>query len=160
MAKTSVYGYTNTTPSGTVTVVPTKLAVLDNYATMSDTANSVELTNKTAPIDVEELISYRSRDISEVKSALNIQYPSPVKTGVEYGVKMECTLSTTDSNDASFRVDEPIVMTLAIKHPKSGNITNTHITTAFNRLVSSLIREDGTYRFDDLMRGAEVPVAN
>jgi hypothetical protein len=136
------------------------LGVTTNYATDSVSPNAANLSNKTAPIDIEELISYRSRDIDKVPTQLNIQYPSKVTQGVEYGVKVEATLSTTDSADASFRVDEPIVMTLAIKHPKSGNISNALVSQLFVRMVSTLVRSDGTYRFDDLMRGAEMPVVD
>jgi hypothetical protein len=159
MAKVSAYGFTNVTPS-THDVTPINLGVTTNYATDSVSPNAANLSNKTAPIDIEELISYRSRDIDKVPTQLNIQYPSKVTQGVEYGVKVEATLSTTDSADASFRVDEPIVMTLAIKHPKSGNISNALVSQLFVRMVSTLVRSDGTYRFDDLMRGAEMPVVD
>lgn len=159
MAKTSSFGFTNTTDSLN-SVVPKKLGPTTNYAVKQDTADACILNNKTAPVDIEEIISYKSRDIAQVNTTLNIQYPSPVKSGIQYQVMVEDTLSTTDSADADFRVDEPIVAYLTIRHPKSGNIGNTQIATVVTRLISALMREDGTWRFDDLMRSAERPVVD
>jgi hypothetical protein len=124
----------------------------------TDTASAAVLNNKTAPVDVEEIISYKSRDIQRVDTDLNIQYPSPVQKGIQYTVMVEDTLTTTDTADASFRVDEPIVAYLTVRHGKSGNITGDIVSQVFQRLISALMREDGTWRFDDLMRSAERPV--
>jgi hypothetical protein len=158
MARTSTFGFTNKT-AGSVTVTPLALGLTTNYALMQDSSNQAVLNNKTAPIDVQEIISYRSQNLDKIRNQLNIQYPAPVtNSGVQYGVQMEETLTTTDSGDASFRVDEPIVMTLTVRHPKSGNIGNSQISEVFLRLISSLMRVDGTWRFDDLMRSAERPV--
>lgn len=159
MAKVSAFGFTNTT-AGSNTVTPLALGLTSNYAVKSDTADTAELNNKTAPIDIEELVTYRSRDIQTVNTNLNIQYPSPVKKGIQYQVMVEDTLSTTDSADPDFRIDEPIVMQLTVRHPKSGNINNAAVGTVFLRLISSLMKTDGTWRFDDLMRSAERPVTD
>jgi hypothetical protein len=156
MARSSTFGFTNTT-AGTNTITPKKLGLTSNYSLTQDQADVVNLNNKTAPIDQEELISFRSRDLSQVSTGLNIQYPSNVKGGIEYSLRVEETLSTTDSTDATFRVDEPIVCTIAFKHPKSGNITSALVGTVFERAISSLMKEDGTWRFADLMRSAERP---
>lgn len=157
--KQTNFGFTNTQDS-TNSVVPKALELTQNYAFVSDTADIVQLNNKTCPIDLMELVQFRSRDVKQVTSNLNIQYPGPIKAGIQYGVRVEETISTTDTVDASFRMDEPIVLNLSITHPKSGNITNEIISTCFNRLLSTLIKEDGTWRFDDLMRSAERPVVD
>lgn len=157
--KVSGFSYTNTTAS-THTVTPILLGLTSNYALIADNANIASLNNKTCPIDALELIQFRSRDVARVDSNLNIQYPGPVKSGIQYGVRVEETLTTTDTGDASFRVDEPIVLNLSITHPKSGNITGDQITAAFVRLVSTLVKADGSWRFDDLMRSAERPVVD
>jgi hypothetical protein len=159
MSKVSAFGFTNTT-AGSNNITPIDLGLTSNYAVKSDTADTAVLNNKTAPIDVEEIVTYRSRDIQVVNTSLNIQYPSPVKKGIQYQVMVEDTLSTTDTADADFRVDEPIVCQLTIRHPKSGNIGNAEVATVFTRLISSLMKEDGTWRFDDLMRSAERPVVD
>jgi len=158
MSRTSSFGFTNST-AGTNTVTPLALGLTTNYATQVNNANQAVLNNKTAPIDLQEVISYRSDDIASLKNnAVNIQYPSPVKAGIQYSVAITDTLSTTDTSDASFRVDEPIQCTVSFRHPKSGNITGALVAQVFLRTISSLMKEDGTWRFDDLMRGAELPV--
>lgn len=159
MAKVSAFGFTNTT-AGSNTVTPIALGLTSNYAVKADTADQAVLNNKTAPIDVEEIVTYRSRNIPTVNTSLNIQYASPVKSGIQYQVMVEDTLSTTDTVDADFRIDEPIVMQLTIRHPKSGNIGNAQVGAVFLRLISSLMKTDGSWRFDDLMRSAERPVAD
>lgn len=159
MSKVSAFGFTNTT-AGSNTVTPLALGLTTNYAVKTDKSDEAALNNKTAPIDIEEIVTYRSRDIATVNTSLNIQYPSPVKSGIQYQVQVEDTLSTTDTADADFRVDEPIVMSLTVRHPKSGNISNTQVGTVFLRLISSLMKTDGTWRFDDLMRSAERPVSD
>lgn len=160
MAKQSSFGFTNT-DIGQNSVTPLDLGLTSNYATTTESSNQAVLNNKTAPIDLQEVISFRSEDIANLKAnAVNIQYPSPVKQGVQYSVMVTATLSTTDTTDASFRVDEPIQVTLSFRHPKSGNITSSQVSTVFLRAISSLMKEDGTWRFDDLMRGAEKPVVD
>jgi hypothetical protein len=160
MSKVSQFGFTNTT-AGSNEVIPLNLGLTSNYATSADTSDQAVLNNKTAPIDLQEVISFRSADIATLKAnAVNIQYPSPVSQGIQYSVAVTDTLSTTDSADASFRVDEPIQCTISFRHPKSGNISGEHVATVFLRAISSLMKEDGTWRFDDLMRGAERPVTN
>lgn len=158
MAKTSSFKFTNVTDS-TVTVTPKKLGDVTNYAVQSNDANSVVLNNKTAPIDSEEILTYRSRDIQKVNTDLNIQYPSPVKSGIQYQVMIEDTLCTEDAT-ANFRVDEPIVAQLTIRHPKSGNITSDIVAQVVTRLISACRTDAGTWRFTDLMRGAERPISD
>jgi hypothetical protein len=159
MAKVSSFGFTNTT-AGTHTVSPIALGLTTNYALAGEDANNAILNNKTAPIDAEELITFRSRGIAQVNTDLNIQYPSPVKSGIQYQVQVEDVLTTTDTDDSSFRVDEPIVALLTIRHPKSGNIGGTQIAAVMNRLLGCIMKADGTWRFDDLMRGAERPIVD
>jgi hypothetical protein len=158
MALTSAFLFTNVTGQST-DITPVSLGLTTNYAISSETANQSDLSNKTAPVDAEELITYRSRPIPSVNTSLDIRNPAPVKSGVQYQVVLEETLVTTDSSDASYRVDEPIVMQLLVRHPKSGNITSAKIAEVFTRLAGSLRKVDGTWRFEDLMRGAERPIA-
>lgn len=159
MARSSEFGFTNVSDSIN-SVVPKALVLTSNYSLIQDAADVVKLNNKTAPIDQEEIIAFRSRNLNNIPTDLNVQYPSPVKAGIEYSLRIEDLLSTTDSNDPNFRVDEPIVCTIAFRHPKSGNITNSIIGTVFVRAISALMKADGTWRFDDLMRSAERPVTD
>jgi hypothetical protein len=159
MSKVSAFGFTNTSDA-TVLITPKALGLTTNYSVVADTATEARLNNKTAPIDVEEMIWFKSRNIPKVDSDLNIQYPSPVKGGIQYWITTEDTLSTTDTDDATFRVDEPIVAQLNIRHPKSGNITADLVGQVVTRLLSACRRADGSWRFDDLMRSAERPVTD
>lgn len=159
MAKVSAFGFSNIT-DGTHTITPKALGLTTNYALTGEDANNAILNNKTAPIDAEEIVTFRSRSIASVNTDLNIQNPSKVKSGIQYQVQLEDVLVTTDSEDAAFRIDEPIVALLTIRHPRSGNITDAHVATVVNRLISCLMKSDGTWRFADLMRGAERPIAD
>jgi hypothetical protein len=134
------------------------IGITTNYASIQEDSNTAVLNNKTAPIDAEEVVTYRSKNLPKVDTGLNIQYPSPVKTGIQYQIMVEDTLSTTDDSDPSWRVDEPIIAQLTIRHPRSGNINNDIVGQVVTRLVSAAMKADGTWRFDDLMRGAEKPV--
>jgi hypothetical protein len=159
MAKVSTFGYTNTT-SGTHDVTPKLLGLTSNYSLSEDQADVVKLNNKTAPIDQEELISFRSRIGQRLATDLNIQYPSPVNNVIEYSVRVDEVLSTTDTDNPNFRVDEPIVCSIAFRHPKSGNIGKDQVAEVFVRAISALMKADGGWRFDDLMRSAERPVVD
>jgi hypothetical protein len=159
MAKVSAFGYTNTT-SGTHDVTPKLLGLTSNYSLSEDQADVVKLNNKTAPIDQEELISFRSRTGQRLATDLNIQYPSPVNNVIEYSVRVDEVLSTTDTENPNFRVDEPIVCSIAFRHPKSGNIGKDQVAEVFVRAISALMKTDGSWRFDDLMRSAERPVVD
>lgn len=159
MALTSAFRFTNTS-DGTQKITQKAIGITTNYASIQEDASTAVLNNKTAPIDAEEIVTYRSKSIPKVDTDLNIQYPSPVKAGIQYQIMVEDTLSTTDSADPTFRVDEPIVAQLTIRHPKSGNITSNIIGSVVVRLLSAAMKADGTWRFDDLMRGAEKPVVD
>lgn len=159
MAKVSTFGFTNNTDSSNKVTLKT-LGLTSNYALTAEDANNAVLSNRTAPIDAEEIVTFRTRSIASVNTDLNIQNPSKVKSGVQYQVQLEDTLVTTDTDDASFRVDEPVVALLTIRHPRSGNITEAHVGQIFTRLISCLMKTDGSWRFSDLMRGAERPIAD
>lgn len=159
MSKVSTFGFTNTTDSSNE-VTPKLLGMTTNYSVDLDQANSVKLNNKTAPLDAEEIVTFRSRTLDNVNVYANAENVPDKAKWIEYSVRLDDVLTTTDSADASYRIDEPIVASLAIKHPKSGNISNDIVATVFTRLVSCLMRADGTWRFDDLMRSAERPIVD
>lgn len=159
MSKVSSFQYTNTA-AGSNDVDQVALGLTTNYAIASDRDDIVKLNNKTAPIDAEEIISLRSRDLDVLKTDANIQHPSGIKGGIEYSVRVDDVLTTTDTGDATFRVDEPIICTITFRHPKSGNISGSQVAQVFTRAMSALMKADGTWRFDDLMRSAERPVVD
>lgn len=159
MAKSSSYQFSNTTAS-THPVTPKVLGVTTNYALQGDAADVVTLNNKTAPIDAEEVIQYRSRTLEKPNWLVPVLNPPKVMRTIEYSTRIDAILTTTDSSDASFRVDEPITCSISIRHPKSGNFTNALVAEMFVRSISTLLRSDGTWRFDDLMRSAERPIVD
>jgi hypothetical protein len=158
MSLTTSYGYTNVTDGQPVT--PPALGAYSNYATVDMTATTAILSNKTAPIGREEIMRYHARSIPSVDTSLTLQNPSKVKGGVLYSVKNEAVLTTTDSDDPNFRIDEPIICNVQIWHPKSGNITPDLVAKHLLRTIAGFRHDDGSWRFDDMMRLAEKPQAD
>lgn len=152
------FGYTNTTAS-THTIAPANIDPLTVYAKTEDTATSCALKNKTAPLSQGELLSYQCTEINNVSTKQKIVNPAKTSAGVQYIVRLDEILRTTDET-GDYIVDEPIVMYLTVRHPNSSYITPAHIAEVFTRLCGALQRDDGSYRFDDLMLSALSPVAN
>lgn len=132
------------------------LGLVTNYAVTKDEPTEVVLDNLTSSLDQQELVSYRFRRIGSVNSDLNIQNPSPVKSGVQYAVQIEETVRETRGDGTN--VDHPLVMYLTVRHPRSGAVTASVLQETFERLLSALRYEsDNSYRFADLARGALKP---
>lgn len=158
MSLTSNFAFQNK-DAMTATITPVDLKPVTNYAKVEDEPTSCVLTNKTTPLDQGETLAYRCQPVSKVSTSLVIQNPSKVTNGIQYVIKLDEILRTT--NDAGEIIcDEPVVAYLTIRHQASGNITNALIGTVVTRLLGACMREDGTFRFDDLMRSALVPTAN
>lgn len=153
---TSSFGFTNVTDSAHL-ITPKNLQLLEEYALKQDEPTVVELDNVTCPLDQGEIVSFKCSNVNRVSTSQEIRNPAKVVTGVQYLAKVEEILRTTSATDADFVVDEPIVAYLTIRHPKSGNITSAHIETVVNRLLGTLTKADGTWRFDELMRSALKP---
>lgn len=152
---TSAFSFTNKTAGQTVGT--TAIGIASNYAKTSDEPTEATLTNKTASLDQGEVITYRCREINQVSTSQQVLYPARVLNGVEFGVRVDELLRTTDSSDAIV-CDEPIVATLTIKCPKSSNINNDIITTVVTRLLGACYDQTAKkYRWDDLMRSSLVP---
>lgn len=159
MSKVSTFAYTNKTANA-VKVTPIDVQPVTNYARIEDEATVCVLSNKTAPLDQGELIVYRANDLDRVSSTQKIQNPSPVQNGVQYVIKLEDILRTTDSTSGAILMDEPIVAYLTIRHQKSGNVTPAIVAEVVSRVIGACMRTDGTWRFDDLMRSALAPINN
>lgn len=150
------FGFTNTTDSTKVTITPTDLKVVSNYAVTEDEANICRLANVTCPLDQPEVLTYQCQDITNVNTSIKNQYPPLVKDGIQYSTKLETLLSIQDA-DPNHRVDLPIVAQLSIRHSKNGNITETDIQTIIDRLVGSLYSTGGTCRLTAMMRQSLKP---
>lgn len=159
MAITSSFSFTNTTPNGDHKITPTALAVVTNYAIDSNTGEKCTLTNKTCAIDRPEIVTYQSRKIKNVNTSIVPAAPPKVRAGVQYGVQMETVLTSEDAS-IGYRVDDPIVVTISVRHVVSGHITDAHIKDAVERTLSYLYKNDGSSRLGDLVRGGEQPIAD
>ena len=159
MSYTTTFSGTNVTAS-TKPVTPTSVGPVTNYAVLSDEPTQVVTDNKTCPLSKGEKITYMYSDLKKVSTTLDIQNPAPVQTGVQYVVKIEAIATTTSTTDATYRVDEPVVAYLTVRHQKSGNITNDMVAQLVNRMLGAARTEAGEWRFNDLMRGSLRPTAN
>jgi hypothetical protein len=156
---TSSFSFTNTSAMTGVTVAPTDLKPVTNYAKVEDEATVVTLTNKTAAISQGELLTYGCQPVKQVATKQKSTNPGKVSEGVQYQIRLD-ELLRTENTDGSIVYDEPIVAYLVVRHPLSSNITASHIGTVVTRLVGAAMREDGTFRFDDLMRSGLAPSAD
>lgn len=156
MAITTTFGFSNKT-AGTKPVTPTNLEVLTKYALTVDEPNQATLSNITCPSDQAELISYKCQALKSVSTSQENLYPPTVKTGVQYVIKLEELASTKSDTDPTFRVDNPVVAYLTIRHSKSSYITDAMIGEVVNRLLGACQKSDGTWRFGDLMRNSLKP---
>lgn len=155
---TSEFSFTNTAAMAK-TITPVQIDPISDYAKSEDTATSCELRNKTAKIGWGEALSYQCTAINNVSTKQAIANPGKVSSGMQYIVRLDEILRTTDDT-GNVVCDEPIVMYLTVRHPNSSNITPNHIASVFTRLIGALLRDDGSYRFDDLMLSALAPTQN
>jgi hypothetical protein len=117
------------------------------------------LRNATCPIDQDELVSIRTKDIPRIDNDLNIENVSPVKGGIEYSVQTQ-TVATVTDNATGLSYQEPIVITTTIRHHKNACITGSIISQLVERNVSAFYQDNGTERFSRLMTGCESPKAD
>lgn len=156
---TSQFGFTNVTPH-TKTIAPVQLGIVTNYGLTVDEPTQATYTNLTCPVDQGELISYKRSKVLKVSSSLENLYPPKVATGVQYVVKLETMAALTSGVDSEYHENLPIVAYLTIRHPQSANLSDAQIGTIVQRLMGATIRTDGTFRFNDLVRGALKPKAD
>jgi len=157
MAYTTSFGFTNTTAL-TDTAAITGIKAKTNYALVGEQPTVVEMQNRTAPLDQGERLTYRCQDVDKVSTTQTLQNPSKVRNGVQYVVKLEEILRTTDT-DGSIVYDEPLVMYLTVRHQKTGTISASHVETVLYRLLGALYDETtDKWRFADLMRSALQPI--
>lgn len=157
MSKSVGFGFTNVTDNSNVTLHITDLKPVTNYG-VEDTAATVStLTNVTTPTSQGELVSYMYAKQKKISTKQTIYNPGKVVEGVQYVIRLDEILRETDSSDANYMVDEPIVMQLTVRHSMSGRVTAAHIEQLLGRLVGACYTSAGTSRFNDLMRNALQP---
>lgn len=136
------------------------LGLVDNYALKEDEPTRCVIANSTSPLDAGELISFSATDIKKVTTDQDILYPAGVTAGVQYQIRVEDVLSTTSDTDASFRVDQPVVMMLTVRQPKSSYVSDEVMTTMLQRLMGAVMKSDGSTRFSDLARSSLKPTVD
>lgn len=155
---TSSFSFTNKEVS-TKTITPYDIEPVTDYAKTEDSATNCELKNKTAKLGWGETLSFQCTNITNVSTKQPILYPAKVTSGVQYIARLDEILRTVD-DQGDILCDEPIVMYLTVRHPSSSNITPDNITEVFKRLSGALMRDDGSFRFDDLMLSALTPTVD
>lgn len=158
MSLSTSFGFSNTTDSEN-TLTLKALGLVTNYG-KEFRSNSTRLNNATCPTDQPELVTFKYQDIDKVDTAITNLYPPSVKAGAMYGVTVEALASTTDSTDASYRVDNPVVCKIEFRHTKNGAVTEQLVEDILLRAVSALFKADGTSRIGDLMRKSHTPVVD
>lgn len=159
MAVTSSFAFTNTATRQGVTVPTTDISPIATYAKVEDESTAVRFKNKTAPIDQQELLSFECSPINQVNTKLKLANPGKVSEGIQYAIRLDEILRTVNS-DGVILQDDPVVMYLTVRHTNNAYIKSTDIETLFKRLCGAVTRDDGTYRFDDLMLSALDPAAD
>lgn len=155
---TSGFQYTNKTATTHKSVSLYDMKEVENYALIKDEPNVVKLENITAPVDAGELLTYRGKKVATVNTELSIpKKTNVVNKGVQYAIQLEADYVSKSDSDDSFRQDDPVIAYLTIIHPLSGYITNDVVGEHVERLISSCKKEDGTWRFNELMRLALKP---
>jgi hypothetical protein len=159
MAMATSFGFNNKAASSTRTTTLCDPGVLENYALVLDEPTECRLINTTAAVDREEILSYRAKDMNKINTNLNVQNPAPVAGGIQYQVQLEAILTTEDTT-TGFRVDEPIVVQISVRHPKSGNITPYHVSEMIQRAISLMQTDSGNWRIKELMRSSLKPTTD
>lgn len=162
MAKVSSFGFTNNTSSSAAgNKLPlVKIQEITNYGITNNGPEEVSMTNSTAAVSKDEIITHFNQPLKKINTKLDVVNPGPVDAGMRYGVIAEAILTTTDDTDATYRVDEPIVVQLTVRHPKSGNITPTHVSTMVIRALSAFYGDVATNSYThitELMKSALQP---
>lgn len=161
MAKSTSWGFTNTSDNAHKTIIPTVLNEDTEYAIIEDEAGITVLANLTSPVDQGERVSIKAQILDKVTlSNVKNAYPAPVQQGVQYSIKIENLISVTDSSAPGYRIDEPLCATLTFKHALSANITPADIDTMIKRILGAVYRADGSSRVASLMRLATKPEEN
>lgn len=140
-----------------------------NFSVVEDGANSCSLVNKLSPIDQLEKITFKFQELPRIQTTLAVQNPYKIKSGVQYLVKTEEIIRTTDSTNTEYVFDQPIIITTTVRHATNSDLTIDNIQEALARHVGSLyettdnstnVANSAFARFNDLMRSALQPIVD
>lgn len=150
MSKITSWGSTNVSPS-VKEINPTVLNLFSEYASEATPGGTV-YKNLTGPISCQERLTIKASSGQKVKLKRPIAFPPKVNQGVMYSIQLEDILSTTDSEDATFRVDNALAVTITVRHDESDYITAEHVEAAISRALGGFYYSDGTTRIPRLMK--------
>jgi hypothetical protein len=145
--------YTNT-ESRVQTLPEYDLGLTTNYFVVKDEPDQVMLDNHTAPKH-KELITLTANSVAAVNTNCRVAFPNPVRGGTRIRVQLETLVKNTLADGSE--VEDPINMYLTAVVPDNGFVTDADVAEVFRRLVSVLHKDDGSYRFDELLRGGLKP---
>lgn len=157
MARTSNFTYTNTTAS-TSTIAKVQIKENTDYGVITDEPNECSMSNLTAPVGQDEIITNFCSPIKRINSKVSVANPGP-EGGIQYGVRIDSVLVTTDTADTTYELDEPIVVQISVRHPRSSNFTTTLVNKAVARAISAFYGQNNA-EAGMLMRSALQPMAD
>jgi len=157
MARTSNFTYTNIAAS-TATVAKVQIKENTDYGVIADEPTMCSMSNLTAPVGQDEIISNFCEPIKRINSKVKVANPGP-EGGIQYGVRIDSVLVTTDTADTTYELDEPIVVQISVRHPRSSNFTAQLVNTAVRRAVSAFFGQNNA-QAGMLMRSALQPMAD
>jgi hypothetical protein len=157
---TSDFGFTNREETGAI-IKLVKINETTDYGVTSDEPTECIMANTTAPIGKDELVTNFCTPIKNVNSKLDMANPGPMTKGIQYGTRVDATLVTTDSSNPAYEIDEPIVVQISVRHPRSNHFTSALVSEAVNRCISAFygnLFDSSTDHVGQLMRSALQPM--
>lgn len=153
MALTSAFLFTNKTQAAHKSIQLYDLGI-NNYGAPETAKSETRYPNMTDQTSLRsEYIKYTHKEGKVVDSSLKPQYPSKAKSTELYGVYTEDMLVTTDSNDPTFEVDNPITIRTIICHDNDRFVTADKVEEVLARHISAFYNVDGTSKIANLMQG-------
>jgi hypothetical protein len=155
MAITTAFKVANNTASLTKTLPLFDMKEVESYGT-DRVKGGYQYTNSTVGYTGDEVLTIKSESFPKGIGKLSVSTDKmATEEVVNYSFRLEIELVTDDSSNADFEtVVDPIIVTLAVRHPKSDYIQASHILTAIGRLLSTAFPEAGTTaRIAALMKG-------
>lgn len=149
--------YTNNTVRASQHCQEYNLGLSSNYSVKTRADDTVQIDNLTAP-KYKELFSFAYKEMPTVTTDARVEYPAPRRTGYQIRVRSDTVLQGT-APDGVTPYEAPLVMYLVVNAPDA-LCTPADLEEAFERLVSALHSEDGSWRWTELSRKTLVPKAD
>lgn len=128
------------------------------FAKTEDVAGSCTLARKAAPVDADCVYQIKAKHVDKVNlSLIKNMYPAAVSDGVQMSVRMEAVISITDSVDATYREDVPVVIQTNFIAGLNGNVSSSQLELALKAAIGAWYYTDGSTRIADLIRTATEP---